>query len=185
MAIGLFGGAFDPPHNGHVALAACAKERFDLPRLTVLVSERPGHKDVDHPADVRLELARAAFPGDAVRLDPYPRTIDLLRGESFDDPVFLVGADEFVDFLTWKEPQAVLELTRLGVATRPGFDRGLLDIVLRNLEHPERVTFFDMEPNPAASRTIRAALLAGEPLGGLVPPEVERLIRERRLYGVG
>jgi nicotinate-nucleotide adenylyltransferase len=181
MAVVLFGGAFDPPHAGHVAVAAAAKERFALP-LVVLVSERPGHKDVELPAGVRLELARAAFPDDEVRLDPYPRTIDLLRGERFDDPVFLVGADQFVDFLTWKEPEAVLELARLAVATRPGFDRGLLDIVLRNLRHPDRVTFFDVEPNPAASRDIRAALAAGEPLAGLVPPAVERLIRERGLY---
>jgi nicotinate-nucleotide adenylyltransferase len=182
MAVGLFGGAFDPPHAGHVALADAAKERFDLPRLTVLVSERPGHKDVELPADVRLELARAAFPEDDVRLDPYPRTVDLLRGERFDDPVFLVGADQFLDFLTWKEPETVLELTRLGVATRPGFDRGLLDIVLRSLERPERVVFFDIEPNPAASREIRALAALGEPLEGLVPPAVERLIAERGLY---
>lgn len=182
MAVGLFGGAFDPPHVGHVALAQAAKERFDLPRLVVLVSERPGHKDVELPADVRLELARAAFPDDDVRLDPYPRTVDLLRGEAFDDPIFLIGADQFVDFLTWKDPEGVLALARLGVATRPGFDRGLLDIVLRSVDRPERVDFFDIEPNPAASSEIRARAALGEPLGGLVPPAVERLIQERRLY---
>ncbi len=182
MAIGLFGGAFDPPHAGHVALARAAKERFEIPRLTVLVAERPGHKDVDLPAEIRLELARAAFPDDDVRLDPYPRTVDLLRAESLDDPIFLVGADQFVDFLTWKEPETVLELARLGVATRPGFDRGLLDTVLRSLDRPERVVFFDIEPNPAASREIRLLAAAGEPLDGLVPAAVERLIRERGLY---
>ncbi len=182
MAVVLFGGAFDPPHDGHVALAQAAKERFDVPRLTVLVAERPGHKDVELPAEVRLELAQVAFPDDEVRLDPYPRTIDLLRGEQFDDPVFVVGADQFVDFLTWKEPEAVLELTRLGVATRPGFDQGLLDIVLRSLARPDRVVFFDIEPNPAASSEIRARAALGEPLDGLVPVAVERLILERGLY---
>jgi nicotinate-nucleotide adenylyltransferase len=182
VAVGLFGGAFDPPHNGHVALARAAQERFALPRLTVLVAERPGHKDVELPADVRLELARAAFPDDDVRLDPHPRTVDLLRGEDFDDPIFLVGADQFVDFLTWKEPETVLELTRLGVATRPGFDRGLLDTVLRSLGRPDRVLFFDIEPNPAASREIRTLAALGEPLEGLVPPAVERLIAECGLY---
>ena len=181
MAVVLFGGAFDPPHAGHVAIAEAAQERFGLP-LVVLVSERPGHKDVELPAAVRLELARAAFPDDEVRLDPYPRTIDLLRGERFDDPVFLIGADQFVGFLAWKEPEAVLELAELAVATRPGFDRGALDAVLRGLEQPDRVVFFDAEPNPAASRDIRAALAAGEPLAGIVPPAVERVIRERGLY---
>ena len=182
MAVGLFGGAFDPPHDGHVALARTAKAHFGLARLVVLVSERPGHKDVELPAEVRLELARAAFPGDDVRLDPYPRTVDLLRAETFDDPIFLVGADQFVDFLTWKEPETVLDLARLGVATRPGFDRGLLDTVLRSLARPERVLFFEIEPNPAASRDIRARLALGEPLTGLVPPAVERLISEHGLY---
>lgn len=185
MAVGLFGGAFDPPHDGHVALARAAKERFDLGPLIVLVSETPGHKDVELPADVRFELARAAFPDDEVRLDPYPRTVDLLRTESFDDPIFLIGADQFVDFLTWKEPEAVLELTQLGVATRPGFDQGLLDTVLRSLDDRGRVHFFDIEPNPAASSDIRTRAALGEPLDGLVPPAVERLIREHRLYRTG
>ncbi|HLX19629.1 MAG TPA: nicotinate-nicotinamide nucleotide adenylyltransferase [Gaiellaceae bacterium] len=185
MAIGLFGGAFDPPHSGHVALVVGAKARFALPRLTVLVAENPGHKDVELPAAERFELARAAFPDDDVRIDPYARTIDLLRGERFDDPIFLIGADQFVDFLTWKEPEAVLELARLGVATRPGFDQGLLDSVLRGLARRDRVEFFDVPPNPAASRDIRARAELGEPLDGLVPAAVERLIEERGLYRGG
>ena len=177
----LYGGAFDPPHLGHVEVAAAAKERFGPP-LVVLVSERPGHKDVHLPVAERLELARAAFPDDEVRVDPYPRTIDLLRAERFDDPIFVVGADQFCDFLGWKEPGAVLERTRLAVATRPGFPQERLRTVLDRLARPERVLFFDIEPNPAASRDLRALAAAGEPLAGLVPPAVARLIAERRLY---
>lgn len=180
---GLFGGAFDPPHVGHVALADAAKEHFGLPQLTILVAEHPGHKATHLPAETRLELARAAFPDDDVRLDPYPRTIDLLRGESFDDPLFIVGADQFSDFLAWKDPDAVLERARLAVATRPGYPRERLDAVLEELDQPERVVFFDTEPNPAASRDIRALAEAGSPLADLVPEAVEKLIRERGLYG--
>jgi nicotinate-nucleotide adenylyltransferase len=180
---GLFGGAFDPPHVGHVALAAAAKQRFSLPRLTILVAQHPGHKETHLPAETRLELAQAAFPDDDVRLDPYPRTIDMLRGESFDDPLFIVGADEFSNFLSWKEPEAVLERARLAVAARPGYPRDRLDAVLEELDQPERVVFFDIEPNPAASRDIRALAEAKAPLTGLVPDAVETLIRERGLYG--
>jgi nicotinate-nucleotide adenylyltransferase len=179
---GLYGGAFDPPHVGHVAVAHAAKARFALPRLAVLVSARPGHKGTYLPADVRLELARAAFPDDDVRLDPYPRTVDLLRAESFEDPLFVIGADEFCDFLDWKEPNEVVALTRLAVATRPGFPRERLESVLRGLAHPERVVFFDIEPNPAASRAIRARAARGEPLDGLVPGAVAELIASRGLY---
>ena len=182
MGVGLFGGAFDPPHLGHVAVARSAKNELDLLRFVVLVAERPAHKDVLLPAQTRLDLARAAFPDDEVRLDPYPRTVDLLRAEHLDDPVFVIGADQFADFLSWREPNEVLELTRLAVATRPGFPRERLESVLAQLEHPERVVFFEIEPNPVASRDVRARVAAGEPLDGLVPPEVERLIRERGLY---
>jgi nicotinate-nucleotide adenylyltransferase len=175
---GLYGGAFDPPHVGHVALAAGAKRAFALPRLIVLVSERPGHKGTHAPAEARLELARIAFPDDEVRLDPYPRTIDLLRAERFEEPVFVVGADEFCHFLSWKEPDAILDLAELGVGTRPGFPRERLEGVLERLERPERVRFFEIEANSASSTAIRA----GGPIDGLVPPDVAALIRQRRLY---
>jgi nicotinate-nucleotide adenylyltransferase len=117
-----------------------------------------------------------------VRVDPYVRTIDLLRAERFDDPVFVIGADQFAGFLSWQEPNDVLELTRLAVATRPGFPPERLQSVLAELDHPERVLFFAIEPNPAASRDVRALAAAGKPLDGLVPPEVARLIQERGLY---
>jgi nicotinate-nucleotide adenylyltransferase len=181
---GLFGGAFDPPHVGHVALASAARQHFGLPRLTILVAEHPGHKETHLPAAIRFELARAAFPDDDVRLDPYPRTIDLLRAESFDDPLFIMGADQFSGFLSWKEPDAVLERARLAVATRPGFSGENLDAVLEELDQPERVVFFEIEPNPAASRDIRNLVATGAPVVGLVPAAVEKLIAERGLYGL-
>jgi nicotinate-nucleotide adenylyltransferase len=175
---GLYGGAFDPPHVGHVALAAAAKLQFDLPRLIVLVSQRPGHKPTHAPPEVRLELARAAFPADDVRLDPYPRTIELLRRERFPEPLFVLGADEFCHFLTWTEPDGVVELAELAVGTRPGFPRERLETVLEQLDQPERVHFFDLDPNPAASTDIRA----GGPVDDVVPAAVAALIRDRGLY---
>ena len=77
--IGLFGGAFDPPHRGHVELARRAKEELGLGTLLVLVEANPGHKRVETPADVRLRLTRAAFPDDDVLLDEHARTVDTLR----------------------------------------------------------------------------------------------------------
>jgi nicotinate-nucleotide adenylyltransferase len=182
VGVVLYGGAFDPPHLGHVAVADAARERFGVERLVVLVSERPGHRAVHTAAEDRLALAAAAFPGDDVRLDPYPRTVELLRAERFDDPVFVVGADQFRGFLTWSEPTEVLERTRLAVAARPGFPRSELDAVLEQLDRPERVLFFEIEPNPAASRDVRDRVAKGEPLAGLVPLAVARLVAERGLY---
>jgi nicotinate-nucleotide adenylyltransferase len=185
MSVGVFGGAFDPPHVGHVELARRGVERFDLDRLLIRVVEGPGHKDVATAPQIRLFLAELAFaPLDEaeVSLDPFARTVDSLAALGLDDPVFLVGADEFVAFLEWKEPERVLELARLGVATRPGVDRARLDAVLSQLERPERVAFFDIEPLPVSSSGIRCRAAAGEPIAGLVPPSVEAEIVRLELY---
>jgi nicotinate-nucleotide adenylyltransferase len=183
LSVGLYGGSFDPPHRGHVELARRAKEELGLGPLRVLVSADPGHKHVETPADIRLRLAQAAFPRDEVVLDEHPRTVDLLRAHpEWSDPIFLIGADQFRSFLTWKEPDEVLRLARLGVATRPGFSRDQLEPVLSQLEHPERVLFFEIEPTPVASRGLRERLAQGEDVGPEVPSAVGELIRSEGLY---
>jgi nicotinate-nucleotide adenylyltransferase len=182
VGVVLYGGAFDPPHLGHVAVADAARKRFGVDRLVILVSESPGHRGVHASAEDRLALTVAAFPGDDVRLDPYPRTVELLRAERFDDPVFVIGADQFLAFLAWSEPAEVLERTRLAVATRPGFPRSELDAVLEQLDRPERVLFLELEPNPSASTDFRERIAVGQPLDGLVPAAVARLVEERGLY---
>ena len=183
MTLGLYGGSFDPPHFGHVELARRAKEELALERLLVLVSADPGHKQVATPAATRLQLTRAAFPDDEVLLDPTPRTVDLLHTHpEWHDPVFLIGADQFLDFPSWKDPAEVLRLTRLAVATRPGFPQEQLDTVLAQLEDPERVSFFQIEPLPFSSRALRARLEAGEDVSAELPPPVAELIRDEGLY---
>jgi nicotinate-nucleotide adenylyltransferase len=182
VTTGIFGGAFDPPHNGHVGLVDGAVRHFGLSSVVVLVSELPGHRGVVAPAEVRLRLARASFPGRDVELDPYPRTIDLLRARDVGNALFLIGADQFRAFLEWKEPDAVLERVRLGVATRPGFPRESLEPVLEGLRDPRRVSFFEIEPVAVSGTLVRSLCARGESLAGLVPPDVEGLIRDLGLY---
>jgi len=182
---GIFGGAFDPPHNGHVAFVRDARRRFPLDRLVILVSADPGHKSVHLAPEIRLDLARLAFPGAEVELDEHPRTVDSLRARRLDDPLFLIGADEFCDFLDWKDPDGVLDLSRLAVGTRPGYPQGRIDHVLEGLRRPDRVEFFEIEPVPVASRDLRARLERDEPVDDLVPPAVADEIRRLGLYRPG
>ncbi|MFY9580436.1 MAG: nicotinate-nicotinamide nucleotide adenylyltransferase [Gaiellaceae bacterium] len=179
---GLLGGTFNPPHNGHVELARAAKEQFAFDELVVLVAVRPGHKRVELDADTRLRLVRAAFPDDRVELDEHERTVDTLRAGHWDDPLFLIGADEFAEFLTWKDPEGVLAQARLAVATRPGHSRERLDRVLEHLSQPERVVFFEIDPLPISSREIRDRVARGEEIRELVPAGVADLIAELGLY---
>jgi nicotinate-nucleotide adenylyltransferase len=185
VTVGLLGGAFDPPHVGHVALARRGVEQFALDRLLVRVVEDPGHKDVATAPPIRLLLAELAFaPVDEadVSLDPYARTVDSLAALGLEDPLFLIGADEFASFSTWKDPERVLELARLGVATRPGVDQATLDAVLAGVGRPDRVSFFELEPLPVSSAEIRARAAAGDSIHGLVPPVVEAEIARLGLY---
>ena len=106
------------------------------------------------------------------------RTVDLLREHpEWEDAWFVIGADEFASFLSWKEPDEVLRHVRLAVGTRPGFPVERLEGVLNGLAQPERVRLFDMEPVPAASRDLRQRLVEAD-----LPPAVAEIIRREGLY---
>jgi nicotinate-nucleotide adenylyltransferase len=188
VSVGVLGGAFDPPHVGHVELARAGVERFGLEQLLVRVVAHPGHKSVDTPAALRLALARAAFadmPGAVVELDPHARTVDSLVALRLDDPVFLIGADEFASFLDWKEPDRVLELARLGVATRPGYPKERLEAVLERLASPERVVVFPIPPQSVSSSQVRQLVADGVAVDDLVPAAVAAEIARLGLYRDG
>jgi nicotinate-nucleotide adenylyltransferase len=192
MTTGLLGGTFDPPHNGHVALARAALRELRLERLLVMVAGQPPHKEARSDPDVRYRLAQAAFadvPGVELSRDELDRpgpayTVDTVEALSrrFDDVVIVIGGDMFASFLTWREPNRILEHARLAVAARPGTPPERFEPVLHGLEQPERVTFFELAPVDASSTEVRRRAGAGEPYDDLVPPAVARLIEELALY---
>ena len=182
---GLLGGTFNPPHNGHLALARAAEQKFDLDELVILVAVRPGHKEVELDADTRLQLALAAFPDHEVELDPHERTVDMLKAGRWREPLFLIGADQFAEFRSWKDPDGVVARARVAVATRPGYPRERLEGVLSELAQPERVEFFEIEPLPISSRDVRDRVARGEPIDEVVPPAAAELIASLGLYRNG
>ena len=190
---GLFGGAFDPPHDGHLALVRRALEHFSLERLVVIPTGVAPHKAVQTPADVRLRLAEATFAGLAnVEVSDWEiergvpsYTVETTRWarKRWGELIFLVGADQFAKLESWREPDEVLSLARLGVATRPGFAREELERLRATLRDPARVELFEIEAVPVSSTEVRARVARGEPIDGLVPPAVAALIAELGLYG--
>jgi len=175
VAVGILGGRFDPPHLGHLALARAAVEHFGLGELHVSVVADAAHKPSEASAEHRLAMARLTFAAlDAtVELEQHRYTVDALEAAGYEDPIFLIGADQLAAFATWKEPERVLELTRLGVATRPGW---------KPEQSSDRIEVFELEPHPVSSTEIREHARRGEPLDGLVVPEVAAYIAEHDLY---
>jgi nicotinate-nucleotide adenylyltransferase len=185
---GILGGAFDPPHVGHVALARAAIAELGLERLLILVIADPGHKRTVTPAETRLALARLAFadvPEAVVEVDRHARTVDSLEELRPADAVFVIGADELADFSRWKRPERVLELVRLAVAMRPGVPDEQLRDARARLPSPDRVLFFELDPVAVSSTEIRAKVARGEPVDDLVPPSVAAEIARLGLYAEG
>jgi nicotinate-nucleotide adenylyltransferase len=192
MTTGLLGGAFDPPHLGHVALAQAAIVRFELVRLVVVPVGDAPHKQVVLPAETRFRLAHAAFRDvprvvfsriDMARNGP-AYTVDTVKyaEKEWSDVIFLVGADQFLGFFDWKDPDEILEHARLGVATRPGYSERKLKTVLKKLKRPERVEFFEIPELPISSTAVRSLIAAEEPYEHLVPTAVADVIDELGLY---
>ena len=174
---GLLGGSFDPPHNGHVALAKAALEQLPIERLVVLVAERPGHREAPlADAKTRLELAHAAFPDADVELETHPFTVDAVRGSRFDDAVFILGADQAAAFGSWKNPEEVLKHVRLAVGTRAGYPEPDLS------RYGDRVLTFRLDSPHISSSDVRRRIAAGETIDDLVPAAVAGLIAELGLY---
>jgi nicotinate-nucleotide adenylyltransferase len=141
----------------------------------VIVTANPGHKPTVLDPATRLELARLAFgdlPNTEVRLDDHPFTVDLLRDEPFEDAVFVLGADQWAVFDTWKEPEEILRLIPVAIAARPGQPVPVGDVQV-----------FEIEQLPISSSELRERIARGERIDELVPAPVAREIERRGLYG--
>jgi nicotinate-nucleotide adenylyltransferase len=177
--IGILGGTFDPPHDGHLALAEGARGELELDQIVFLLVANPGHRDCVADADAREELARAAFGGvplSRVERDEHPFTVDTVRGGRFGEAVFVVGADEGAAFPKWKEPDEILRWVKLGVGSRSGYEPPELE------RYGDRVLPFRFASPPISSTMIRELVATGKPIDAYVPLAVAQLIAERGLY---
>jgi nicotinate-nucleotide adenylyltransferase len=146
MKIGLFGGAFNPPHRCHLAIAAQTRDRLYLDRIVFIPSGDPPHKGPESlaPAAHRLEMVRRAIAGDPsftlseaeIRRSAKSYTIEtvgLFRNEYGPDAelFFLIGLDAFLDLPNWRQPGDLLRACHFVVVSRPGnLFRTLLDLSL-------------------------------------------------------
>lgn len=132
--IAVYGGTFDPFHNGHLRMAVEVKEAFGLPRVFLVPSARPPHKP-GRPvasAEDRLAMARAAVAGvdgiEALDLElrregpsyTLRTVIDLREAHPGVEVLFLIGADAFSEIATWHRHAELLEACDFLLLPRPG-----------------------------------------------------------------
>jgi nicotinate-nucleotide adenylyltransferase len=189
-----YGGAFDPPHAGHVACVALARAAFPAARLKIVPGFNPAvaggaAKPTQASFAERVAMCRLAFPDAEVdgieeRLPTPNYTYRTLEALAAAEPgvrlAWLLGSDQLKAFGSWRHPQAILELADLVVVTRPGMVGSTeLPSGLRGTVHLVGAADW-----PAASQRIRACLSGGEPVPhGWLPEAVARYLDSHRPYG--
>jgi nicotinate-nucleotide adenylyltransferase len=190
--VGVFGGAFDPPHRAHVALAGAAVEQLQLDELRIFPTGQAWHKTQALSApEHRLAMAGIAFGGmprtvvdDRELRRPGPTyTIDTLRELKAEQPVselFLVmGEDQATALTRWREWEEVLRLAVICMAARP--QAGAAEQAPA-LPAQARLRLLDL-PNMSESATeIRGRTARGDGIAHLVPPGVASYIELHHLY---
>jgi len=188
----LFGGTFDPPHVGHLALAEWAREELKLDQVLFVPVGRPPHKRATRLSGARHRLAmtRLATRGNAafavsdleVGLPTPSYTVETLRRLRARHPrdrwYLLLGSDSLDEFHTWREPETILELSTLAVAVRPGCG----EAALRRWGRRREIVSLGNPGLDVSSTMVRARARAARSLRYLVPDVVASYIVRHRLY---
>jgi nicotinate-nucleotide adenylyltransferase len=207
--IGLLGGTFDPVHYGHLQFAEAALQEYRLDKVVFLPSADPPHKNGASITAFRHRLAmlilagqgRQGFECNAIeeRLGKPSYTIDTLRELQKHYKVdcrlyFMIGADAFLDFLTWKSHQHILQAVDIIIALRKGYNVDQLTLMLKKLGYKandgywtagggkQDIHILQRTPDAHSSSAIREMIAKGALADRFLPEAVIEYIRKNKLY---
>jgi nicotinate-nucleotide adenylyltransferase len=202
MRIGVFGGAFDPVHYGHLILAEQCREQGRLDEVWFVPAPRPPHKP-EHEItrfEQRVEMLALAIAGNpAFRIDELEKeragpsyTADTLaelhRRHPAHEFFLVVGSDTLLDLPHWYQPRRVIESAALLVMRRPNNEVMPIEELRSRLSLPEsaalRMEVVETPLIDIASRDLRRRAAAGRSLRYFLPRAVELYIYEKKLYRV-
>jgi nicotinate-nucleotide adenylyltransferase len=203
---GIFGGTFDPPHLGHLIVARDAALALGLDRVLFVPAASPPHKQGVQmtPARQRAQMLELAIRGDEhfsmdtleLKRQGASYSIDTLRELTGRHPdvhwTLLIGADQYREFATWRDPEQIRRLARIAVVMRGG-THGAAEVEAMGTAYyaPHRPPVHDLDNGDVAvgatridisATSIRRRVADGLPIRYLVPPAVEDFIFEQGLY---
>ena len=199
MRVGYFGGSFDPPHRGHLAVALAARKRFALDVVLLAPTGRQPFKAEGAwaPYADRLRMTALLCGGhegleaseaDGPMPDGSPNyTVDTLRrlrgGLGAEAHMFaIVGADAFLGIAQWRDTAELFALAEWIAVSRPGVAAEALRGVALTPEQRQRTHVLEGVSVPVSATMVRSRLQAGLPCEDLLPKDVLAYVREHGLY---
>lgn len=194
--IGILGGAFDPPHVGHLILGETARQQLPLDRVLFLPTGEPPHKRDREITSAchRLAMTKLATLDneyfDTRDFDierPVPHYTSTLRPYLEQrlpgaDLFLIIGGDSLSDLPAWHQPQVIVEQWRIAALPRPQYRPNWHNLEKCAPGIRAATTLLDGPSVAISSTQIRQWIRAGRGLRYLVPTSVGQYIREHRLY---
>ncbi|MDP1797834.1 MAG: nicotinate-nucleotide adenylyltransferase [Planctomycetaceae bacterium] len=194
MRIGLYGGTFDPIHLGHLILAEQCREQLQLDAVWFIPAGEPPHKPPGGrtPGRQRLEMLELAIAGhdrfqaldiEVNRSGPsftVETLTELHQPHPSTDFWWLMGADAVRDFPTWREPERIVTLARLGAVNRGGIP--IPEAITARERFGDRIDDVTMPTITLSSSDIRQRVSEGKSVRYLVTRSVEVYIQQHGLY---
>jgi nicotinate-nucleotide adenylyltransferase len=196
LTVGIFGGTFDPIHNGHIKLALTAYRELCLDKVIIIPAYIPPHKtDKKISAEIhRVNMTKLAvkeypfFEVSTLEIDRKGKsyTADTLTTlkEQYERLVFILGADSYMALDSWYHPEIIFDKAEIACAYRDGIDRKVLEekadeyrAKYNGISH-----ILGMPDTDISSSEIRAMLLENKDVKGLVPDIVIKYIKDNKLY---
>lgn len=186
--IGVFGGTFDPPQNGHIVVAKAVLEQLNLDLVLFVPAGDPWQKHESSLAADRVDMVRLAIAGidgfsvstvDIDRGGP-TYTVDTLRDIAAEFPqsqlYFIMGDDAFAGITTWKDFDKLGELATLVVVSRYGNAPEVPATLSPS------VNLLEISALPISSTMCRERIANGDSLEGIVPEQVAEYVEKHQLY---
>ncbi|MDD5764895.1 MAG: nicotinate-nucleotide adenylyltransferase [Candidatus Marinimicrobia bacterium] len=193
MNLCVFGGTFDPPHNGHLRIADAVQKEFAFDHILFVPAFIPPHKthQTCSASEHRLAMLKLAIAGSPhfkisdieIKRQGVSFTVDTLReiqakwkitkSETF----LLIGGDSLTEFTTWHEPENILNLANVIVACRPGFDTDSVSPEILSQVRFAKTPLLDISSNE-----LRKRIRNGQTVEESIPSKVLDYIRDKNLY---
>jgi len=197
VRVGIYGGVFNPPHNGHLIAAQEAYWQLNLDVVVwVPVGDAPHRQIEDDPgAEARFEMVELATAADErfrvsrielERAGP-SYTVDTLRQLREREPeaqfFLIIGGDQALALPKWREPEEILDFATIAVFERGNNTRNAIGVTLARMRGADRLCFLDMPRVDISSTDVRRRARKGNPIRYLVPDKVANFIGAQSLYG--